>query len=244
MRKLFVEKIAPFLKITQEEHKHLATVLRAKAGDSITVCCGDGYDYCYKIDSITKNETILAQQSKAKNISEPKIQLTLFSAICKSDKNETIARTCTELGVSFIQPFTSEFTQTKKESYKHERIQKIAHEAAKQSGRGKVPKIYEPIAFIDIIKQLQNQFDLVVFAFESAKENGIKSYLRNKFTNSKEIQTVAAVIGSEGGFSKEEASALENIGAVPLSLGKRILRADTACTVVIAAILYEAGEMV
>ncbi|MCL2062367.1 MAG: 16S rRNA (uracil(1498)-N(3))-methyltransferase [Firmicutes bacterium] len=242
MRKIFVDKAEKTLVLSQEEHKHLSVVLRAKIGDELIVSAGDGFDYRYEIQQITKNQTTLNQIGKSLNKSEPNICITLYTAILKGDKNETVTRTCTELGVVHIIPFVSQFCAASASSYKLERNQKIAVEAAKQSGRGRVPRIDTPVPFSEVVSNLSG-FDVVVFAYERAESACIKSFLREQFTSKCPIKTVAVIVGSEGGFSEKEAELLYTAGVEPLTLGKRILRADTACAAVCAAVLYEAGEM-
>jgi len=265
MRKIFVEKIKNTLVLTGDNHKHVSLVLRQRNGQELIVCDGDGFDYRYQITNITKQETTLKLLDKKENQSETStIELTLFTAILKGDKNETVVRTCTELGVHAIIPITTDYIAAHPDSYKQERMQKIALEAAKQSGRGKVLQVEKPHTFMAMCNLLQH-FDLVVFPYEAAVEADMQTFLREtfkKYANNisgktvkdlnhtqKHVQEslpklrIAAIVGGEGGFSKEEVSILSNKGIQPLTLGKRILRADTACTTVCALILYEAGEM-
>jgi 16S rRNA (uracil1498-N3)-methyltransferase len=104
-----------------------------------------------------------------------------------------------------------------------------------------VPEVDLPITFADMAIKLKD-FDCVVFPYECAVEPDIKSYLREQFSAARP-RSIAAIVGGEGGFSKEEAEKLSALGVVPVTLGKRILRADTACAAVCAAILYEADEL-
>ena len=236
-------KTEKVLKLTGDDHKHLSLVLRARIGETVAVSTGDGFDYFYTIESISKSETILSFIEKRQNLSEPTIQLTLFTAVLKGDKNETVVRMCTELGVTRICPMVTEYTVALGESYKTERMRKIALEASKQSGRGRVPEIFEPMTFNDAVKVFAD-FDCVVFPYEHAEEIGIKDFLGEKlFKAKKPVVNIAVLVGSEGGFSKKEAEKLIEQGITPITLGKRILRADTACITVCAMILYAAEEM-
>jgi len=242
MRKIFTNSALTHLKITGDDHKHVALVLRAKVGESLIVCTGDGYDYTYKIESISKNETALLQIDKTPNITEPTINITLFTAILKGDKNEDVVRGCTELGVKTFVPFTSEFVSA--HSYKQDRMQKIALEAAKQSGRGMVPSIKNTLDF-NAMCGIVKDFDLILFFYEGEPATSIKSFLKDKFKDSanKNIKNIAVIIGSEGGFSKKEVLALQDAGATPITMGKRILRSATAAVTACALVLYEAGQM-
>jgi len=241
MRKLFLDKIDNILTLQGENHNHLSVVLRSKAGDTVTVCNGDGYDYEFKIAAITKTETRLELTDKKQNFSESVINLTLYSAVLKGDKNDTVVRTCTELGVNEFCPIITTNAAAKTESYKTDRLQKIALEAAKQSGRGKVPKVNAPIAFTKMCDELK-KFDLVVFAYENFVKDNIKDFLLENFKN-KDCKNIAAIVGGEGGFTQDEANALINLNVKPLHLGNRILRADTATATVVAIIMFTAGEM-
>ena len=240
----------------------------------MTVSTGDGFDYFYSVDGIFARETTLTLTGKQRCETEPKINLTLFSSVLKGDKNDTVVRMCTELGVQKFCPFISEFTVAAKESYKTGRLQKIAQEAAKQSGRGRVPEVCEPKGFDEMLHALSS-YDLAVFPYERAVDVDIKTFLRKNIrqpvgrgfapaaaksdTGIRQpvgvavpgdlltpLYFVAVIVGGEGGFSENEALKLTNLSTmpvIPLTLGKRILRADTACAAICAMILYEAGEM-
>lgn len=247
MRKIFTSKADDILHLSGDEHKHLSIVLRAKLNDSVVVCTGDGYDYHYTIKSFTKTETVLELQEKKINTSEPKVELTLFSAILKGDKNDYVARTCTELGVSKIYPLVTKFIQVKKDSYNNTRIKKIVNEACKQCGRGRLPFIGESVSISDLASMISD-YDIVVFPYEKATQSDINTVLKKEFANIKKNKDnsqikVAVVIGSEGGFDTEEAELLISSGAECVTLGSRILRGDTACTTVCGLVMYEIGEM-
>ena len=249
MRKLFVQEIEKNLTLTGESHRHVALVLRAKVGEQLTICNGDGYDYFFNITAISKQDTKLALKDKQVNITEPTLELTLFSAVLKGDKNDTVVRTATELGVYTIAPIITEFIATKPDSYKLERLQKIALEAAKQSDRGRVPSVNKPIDFHSMCGILST-FDLAVFPYEGECAVDINTFLRNKFNEcfndgpiATPIKKVAVIVGGEGGFSKSEVLSLSSMGTTPVTLGGRILRADTAVATVCAIIMYEAGQM-
>jgi len=243
MRRLFINNPQKSLVVDGDNHKHLSVVLRSRVGDSVLVCCGDGFDYNYTISSISKNSSVLELVDKVENLSEPAISVTLFHAVCKGEKNETIARMATELGLDCICPIITEFTIAKPDSYKVERLQRVALEAAKQSGRGKVPSVVAPIKFADMLTKLSN-FDLTVFPYEGECNVSLQQYLVGVFTERPHnIKTIAIIVGSEGGFSKTEAQALINANITPVTLGKRILRADTAAAMVCAIVMCAGGQM-
>ncbi|MCH5163928.1 MAG: 16S rRNA (uracil(1498)-N(3))-methyltransferase [Clostridiales bacterium] len=235
MRKIFVDKITEDNVLSGADHAHVSVVLRARVGDKLTLCDGDGYDYQYEISGIDSKSTRLKFLDKTPVETEPKTKVDLFVALLKADKLEWVCQKCTELGISEINPFVSEFVQVKKESVKAERLNKICKEAAQQCGRGKVPTLNEPIAFKDMLARL-SCYDNVLFLYEkggSKLSDGIKV----------KGGSTAIIIGSEGGFSDKEAEQLATLGVKTISLGKRILRAETACVTAVSLVMYEMEEL-
>ncbi len=236
MRKIFVTSIdGSRVTLTGDSHAHLAYALRSRVGDEVILCC-DKIDYTCRITSITKTETRLEVLSFNAVDTEPKTQITLFFALLKGDKNDFVIQKCTELGASEFVPFVSRNCERGAQSIKKERLSKIAEEAAKQCGRGYVPKVNDPIGFDDVVSAL-GAFDLVVFPYEKADKPDLKSFLR-----SVSGEKVAVIVGSEGGFTDEEAALLSAAGVTPVTLGKRIMRAETASVAVLSALTYEFGE--
>ncbi len=235
MKKIFVDKIREDNILVGDDHAHVSVVLRARIGDKLTLCDGDGYDYHYEIAGIDRNLTKLKFLDRTKCESEPKTTVDLYVALLKSDKLEWVCQKCTELGVNAIYPFVSEFVQVKKESVRTERLNKICKEAAQQCGRGKVPLTNEPISFDEMTERTKS-YDNVLFMYEKSGE---------KLSDciSKRGGSTAIIIGSEGGFSDKEAALLIESGIKPISLGKRILRAETACVTAVALAMYEEGEL-
>ena len=239
MKRFFVENLNPPLKLTGENHKNLSVVLRAKAGEEIVLCVGDGFDCICKITDIRKDETKLEFVRREKNESEPSVYVTLFMSVMKGDKNEFVVQKATELGVKEIQPIITRYVQGHDRNIKVERLNKIALEAARQCGRSVLTKVCSPLDFSEIVQTLK-KFDLVVFPYEKAESPSVKCFLREKLNCN--VKGKALIVGSEGGFSDEEAAELNSAGVVPVTLGKRILRAETANVAVLSAIMYEAGQ--
>lgn len=233
MRKIFIDKIGDNV-LTGDDHAHVSVVLRARVGDKLTLCDGDGYDYCYEITGIDRNSTKLRLIEKTENLTEPNTKVDLFVALLKADKLEWVCQKCTELGINAIHPFESEFVQVKS-NVKSDRLNKICKEAAQQCGRGKVPVIGEALSFNRMLEAL-NQYDNVLFLYEKGG-----SELKEKIKVNG--GTTAIIVGSEGGFSDKEAKALIDSGIEPISLGKRILRAETACVTAVSLVMYEMGEL-
>lgn len=237
MKRLFVDKIDTVVTLTGDTHKYLSVVLRAKMGDEVILCVGDGYDCVCKVSEIRKDKTVLMLCERVKNDSEPSVDITLFSAIMKGDKNELVVQKAVELGVKEIYPLHTRFVQNFDRNIKTDRLNKIALEASQQCGRSVLAKVHEPIDFSRLLDMVK-EFDLVVYPYERATSPSIKDYLTAN-AHSGDIKSVAIVIGSEGGFSEEEAASLAGAGVIPLTLGKRILRAETANIAVLSAVMYE-----
>ena len=170
MRRFFVDKIEkPIAKLYGNENKHLAEVLRSKKGDLIILCPQDKKDYFYEIIDFDKNSTTLKYIEEKENETEPSINLTVYFSLIKGDKSELVVQKLTELGVTKICPFISEYTVQK--SDKIDRLKRVALEASKQCGRAIVPEINEVIKFNSMLDMLVN-YDAVIFAYEDAFTNG------------------------------------------------------------------------
>ena len=221
--------------LTDEEHNHLSRVLRLPVGAEVE-CFADG-DYLYncEITSITKQSTTLNILSTYKCPANPKEDVTLFQALPKGEKLELIIQKTSELGISEIITFTSNFTIAKSNDNKLPRLEKIAVSSAKQCGRTRLVKLSPTITFKQMLERLK-EYDIIIFANETED----KLNLNNIVSKGKKI---ALVVGSEGGFSQEEIEKIKDIGAKSISLGNRILRAETAAIGLTACVLYELGEL-
>lgn len=223
-----------------EDAKHIATVLRGKPEDIITVCDGNGMDYKCKLNSVNaKSVEALITERKYCDV-EPKTTITLFQGLPKADKMELIIQKCIELGVDEIIPVMTERTVVKfgsdeKEKKKIERWQKIAESAAKQSGRGKITKIGQVCTLKQALEKA-SQKDGILLPYEEEKERTLKDFFSVFEGNS-----LALFIGPEGGFSKEEIEMASKKKAIIVTLGKRILRTETAGMSVLSVLYYELG---
>lgn len=236
MRKLFLDKVdGDVITLTGDDHKHIAYSLRMRKGDEITVCAA-GVDYTAIIREMTKNSTTAEITGKARSTAEPDTDITLFFGALKGDKNDYVVQKCTELGVKDFVPFISDFSAVTRESVKTERLARIALEAAKQSGRGVVPPVQNVVGFNDLSDFL-NGYDTIVFPYEQEEELPL-----DKFLSGCAKGKTAIVIGPEGGFSKKEAEEIRSIAGGSVTLGERILRADTACVSVVSVVMYAFGE--
>lgn len=217
---------------------HIGRSLRMKIGDDITFC-REGTDFVSVIEKMTSEEVICRVKEEIPSSSEPSLRLTIFQALPKQDKPELIIQKCTELGAARIVFFISKRCVSRPDERSAEkkllRWQKIAEEAAKQSGRGIIPEICGIISFDEAVRELcENDIPLLCF------ENGGERLSDIDFSEKK---TCGVMIGAEGGFDRSEADKCCENGAVPIWLGKRILRCETCPIAVTAMIMLSAGEM-
>ena len=219
-----------------ENAKHIGSVLRAKIGDIITVGDGCGRDYECEILEISKKEVIAKITDIFTNDNEPDIKITLYQGLPKADKMELVIQKCIEIGVDRIVPVKTEHAVVKLEGKEEKNLQrwnKIAESAAKQCGRGKIPVVDRLMTFKEAINEATS-LDGAIIPYEKEKENSLKTFAKN-FKG----KSIGIFIGPEGGFSEEEISfAIEN-GVKSVTLGKRILRTETAGLVASVILLYE-----
>lgn len=219
--------------IKGEEFGHLYKVMRMRVGDTIE-CFYDGSEiYSCEISKIEKTFAEATVIESYPCVANPKKQVTLFQALPKLDKLEMVAQKVCELGVSKIVPFESRFTVAKPNQNKIERLEKISISACKQCGRTALLTLENTITFKQLLLSLK-EFDQVILANETENTNALNEIKGDK---------VAIIVGSEGGFAKEEIEELVNVGAISVTLGKRILRTETASVVLSALVLDRLGEL-
>ena len=233
--------------IIGDDVNHIINVLRMKKTDEIQICNQDtGDNYNAEIVNYSKNEVECKIISKINETTESNVHITLFQGIPKFEKMELIIQKNTEVGIISIVPVIMERTVVKLDekiaSKKLERWQKIAEIAAKQSMRDIIPQIGNITKLKDIDT---TEFDAVLVAYENEEHNMLKTELQKlerkiKSNNSSEQQyNIAIVIGPEGGISEKELVMLAEKNAKFVSLGKRILRTETAGVVMAGNIIYE-----
>lgn len=226
--------------ISGEDARHIALSLRMREGERVTVCDAQGTDYQCVIRRVQPELITFAVTESAPSAGEPSVDVTLYQAMPKGDKLEYIIQKAVELGVGRIVPVLSRRCVSRPDeksmAKKLTRYNKIALEAAKQCGRGRVPQV-EPMLDFGAALERIGKSSLGIFFYENA-ENSLRETLSKKLQNE-----VSILIGSEGGFEPGEAEAAVERGLLPLSLGSRILRCETAPLAAITAILYEAGDI-
>lgn len=222
--------------INGENANHIINSLRCKIGEEIEISSGDGYDYICKIEEISKNNVVAKIIDCFGNESEPKVKITLYQGLPKAEKMELIIQKCVELGIDEIVPVNTDRCIVKlagKEDKKIARWNKISEAAAKQSRRGKIPTIHSVINFNDAIKQATKN-DLNIIPYEKEQNIGIKNIIKD-FKG----ENIGIFIGPEGGFSEKEIQIAKENNVLPITLGKRILRTETAGFITTAILLYE-----
>lgn len=228
-----------YIKITDRgDIRHLSKVCRLRVGDEIDVSDSMEWEYRAEIAAIDEDQVLLAILDKQKFAREPELAVTLFQGVPKAGKMEAIIQKCVELGVYAIVPVFMERTVVVEKgnfSKKLDRWQKIADEAVKQCRRGVVPQIGQQLRFSEMQDHLAD-FDLILFPYENEGDYSIKDCLRSLPQKPK---SVAIIIGPEGGFSDREAGELDLAGAVRVTLGKTILRTETAGMAALAMTMYE-----
>lgn len=240
MQRFFSDNIN---EITGSDARQIQKVLRAKVGDKLIVCDGKSKSYEAEISDIKKESVSLNIIKELNEDTEPKVKITLAQCLPKGSKIDFIIQKSIELGVFDIIPVISERSVpdiSGKEEKKQERWQKIAKEAAEQSGRQIIPQIHSPISFDDLLKS-ENKYDLKIIPWELEEEKSLKSVIGNREVYS-QVSNILVIVGPEGGFSQEEINKARESGLTPITLGKRILRTETAPIAVLSNIFYELDQ--
>ncbi len=228
--------------LTNDQSRYLALVLRAQPGDTIIIMDGQGCKYDCKLLSVHKKEIVAAILSKAAYSIESPLSITLAQGIVKADKMNFIIQKSTELGVNRIIPLVTERTQVRKTD-KIIRWRKIAQSASQQCGRDKVPGIDEPIKFEHYLSSLSQETGPSVSARLIFSEGVSERNLKKTMSCFGNILQLIIMVGPEGGFSEQEVSFAIKQGFSAVSLGPRILRAETAPLSAMSIIQYELGDM-
>lgn len=241
MRRIFVplgQVSDDSISVTGDDVKHIRDVLRMKPGDSVTATCGRGVDYHCEIDRIEAEEISLRIVDETPDASELPVRISLYQALPKGDKLELIVQKAVELGVYELIPVRTARCVVKldeaKAAKKQIRLQKIAEEAAKQSGRGIVPEIVPVMDLSSAIKRSES-CDHIYIPYELCEDYALADKLRKGVSEG--AQSIAVFIGPEGGFESSEVDAVIQAGGEEISLGHRILRTETAAIAVLSHLM-------
>ncbi len=233
-RRFFISYVSDEMTIEGEEFAHAVNVLRIKEGENIIVCDNSGWEYLSVVDKISKKQFTVKVVDKKQSECEAKTQVTLIAGYLKGDKTELIVQKAVELGVYKIVVFSSEYSSAYMNDNKLARLNKVSVESAKQCGRSIAPEVVYADCFEKALEEGEG-FENKLFACEFAEEN--KADLFNL------CGSCAIVVGSEGGFSKEESKLAFEKGYQTVFLGKRILRAETAAIVLTGIVMHSLKEL-
>lgn len=226
-----------------DDAHHIARSLRMAVGDTLTVCDMQGMEYEGRIEAFIEDREVLVRVDRMQQSErEPSCRITVFQALPKGDKLDTVIQKAVECGACEIVPFESERCvvrmKQEAEARKTERRQRIAAEAAKQSGRSVIPQVLPTVSFDEMLVRA-SACDIGLFCYEGDGTEPLGRVLseeRERLQNSS--ATVAIVIGSEGGFSLDEVTKAKACGLRAIGLGKRILRTETASGFVLSCLVY------
>lgn len=228
------------LTITGPEVNHIRNVMRLKPGEEISVRIGgDGKEYRYGIESYTEDSVLCRLRFvKDKEVELP-VKVLLFQGLPKADKMDLIVQKAVELGAAEIIPVSMERCVVKldagKAAKKTARWQTIAESAASQSRRSIIPRILAPMSMKEAVEYAKEQTEVRVIPYELQEDDGsVKQYLESL----KEGQSVSIFIGPEGGFAPGEVELAKEAGIRPISLGRRILRTETAGLAILSWLIY------
>ena len=219
--------------VSGTETEHMIRVLRMKEGYKAVILTGDGCERLSTVVRVTRGEVLLREESVTR-ADRRSVSLTLFAGNLKNGNLDLVVRKAVELGVDRIVPFVSARTDEKK--FNRERAERIALEAAKQCGALFLSEVEEQISFKEVLDRVKN-YDKTWFCYENETRSPLAKIARE------EGRSFALIVGSEGGFTDEEAAAAVAAGAKSVTLGRRILRAETADIVASAFALGALGEL-
>ena len=236
-----------YISIKGDDAHHISHSLRMAVGEHITVCDMQMYEYECVLDSFS-SDVVGARVIERKKIdTEPPYRAHLYQALPKGDKLDSVIQKAVECGVYDITPFESSRcivrAKPEAEEKKTERRLRIAAEAAKQSGRGILPAVYPTVSFSRMLDCIAHA-DVILFCYEGDGTlplgKALADTLRPIYESNKDAcPDIAVIIGSEGGFSLDEVEKAKAVGAVPIGLGRRILRTETASGFVLSCLVYE-----
>ena len=228
-----------FLVLTGENAEH-AKVLRLRAGEEIKVCDGQGRECLCTVRDVSADQVSLVVKSIQSSDAEPKVKASVYMAFSKGDKLEHVIQKATELGAFEIVTFPSASCVSRPDEKslkkKLERWQKIAASAAEQSGRGIVPQVIALNSYKDALKRA-SQADLSILFYENERARTLKMALLDS-----DFHTISLLTGPEGGLENKEVESAIDAGFEVCTLGKRILRCETAPLCALSAIMFHTDE--
>lgn len=227
--------------IEGEDVKHISKVLRCRIGEELEICDNDNNEYICEITNIDKSQVELNIVEVVDIKRESNLKIKVYQGLPKGPKMEMILQKLTEVGVDEIILVQTKRTvvkvDDKKEDKKIERWERIIYEAAKQSKRGKIPKLRGVLSFKEALADMKEN-DFNIAPYENERTKSIKQAIKGV-----DIKNIGIFVGPEGGFEDTEIKAIEEIGGQSVSLGPRILRTETASLVASSIVLYELSDL-
>jgi 16S rRNA (uracil1498-N3)-methyltransferase len=225
---------------TDDDVHHIKTVMRGRVGDRLICCAGQGVDYEVEIMQIDAHKIMGSIVQVTPSLGEPHTKVTIAQSLLKGDKWEWVLQKATEMGATRFIPFISERTVVKIDARQVEkkvaRWRRIVKEAAEQAHRGIIPAVVSPFTWKQWMREIRPA-QTVWLAYEKGGRPLAECI---QVTN---VEEILLMIGPEGGFTEAEVVEATAVGAVPITLGKRILRAETAPLVALSCILFARGEL-
>ena len=225
--------------ITGEDVRHIRNVLRMRPGEIILVSCGVEWEYTCRITSLSEEEVCAEITDAQKPGKELPSRITLFQCLPKGDKMETVIQKAVELGAAEIVPVASKRCvvklDAKKAAARVSRWNAIAESAAKQAKRMIIPEVHEILSFREALQYAQIPDSVLLIPYENAE--GMQK-TRTLLSAIAPGRPVAVLIGPEGGFDEAEVEEAERAGFQTITLGKRILRTETAGMTVLSILMY------
>lgn len=242
MTRFFVkpEELQPeFLVLTGENAQH-AKVLRLKNGEEVLVCDGEGRECLCTVSDVSPGQISLVVKKRQASETEAAVEVSVYMAFPKADKLEHVIQKATELGACEIVAFPSARCVSRPDEKslqkKRERWQKIAASAAEQSGRGRIPRVVTLDSYREALERAARADKAILF-YENERAATLRAALETG-----EYHTVSLVTGPEGGLEEGEVKQAQAAGLQVCTLGKRILRCETAPLCALSAVMYAAGE--
>ncbi len=235
----FCESVGETQLITGENAAHISKSLRMSVGEVITLCDSVRTEHLCRIERISPEGVLVREVSKSECLHEPTVEVTLFAALTKGDKMESVIQKCVELGVHRIVPVLTSRCISRPDSKAAEkkllRYRKISEQAAMQSQRAIVPEI-SPLCELRAAAEMLSGFDRAIVFYEGGGRP-LREIIASGDRN------IAVFTGPEGGYEESEVELLTSRGASAATLGRRILRAETAPLAALAAIMFHTGNL-
>lgn len=232
--RFFVKTVSSEVLLTGDEFRHAKNVLRLTEGSEVTLIDGTGMEYSAIVGKVGKGEMILNVIEERKSDRDPEAEVLLLIGALKGDKTELVVQKAVELGVKEMIVFSSRYSAAYMNENKLERLNRVSREAAKQCMRGTVPQVKYANTLSEAIEAAEG-YENKLFACEFIE--------KSERTLNDLKGSCALIVGSEGGFSREEFFHAKDCNFMGISLGRRILRAETAAISLLSVVMYELGEL-